>query len=238
MTKVDRLRIGILVALGTLVVIVIGYSTLYVFDLAPGVSMSSEENFRILDRELEAEPIEVIEFFSYTCPFCYALDPMIESWKDGLPNNVQFKRIHVSYDSTTSRLARTYRALQSQRQLEDNHTRIFEAIHEDNKTFLSDQAIADYLEPHGVDREAFLTAFAGRQISRRVQVDSSFVRETESRGVPAMLVANKYLISASGGNRAMLATVDWLIEEINAGRAPSDELTDAEQSADEAEAES
>src|SRR5438309_1835425 len=37
--------------------------------------------------------IEVLEFFWYRCPHCYALEPDLESWAKRLPRDVQFKRL-------------------------------------------------------------------------------------------------------------------------------------------------
>src|SRR5512142_2169703 len=38
--------------------------------------------------------IEVIEFYWYGCPHCFALEPYVEAWeKSGKPANVVFKRV-------------------------------------------------------------------------------------------------------------------------------------------------
>ena len=234
MTKVERVRIGIIAALAVLIVVVIGYSTLYALNLVPGSSTDVEENFRTLDRELISDPVEVVEFFSYTCPFCYALEPMVEDWLADLPEGVEFRRIHVAFDTRTSRLARTFQVLESQNLLPGNHVEIFEAIHDRDTLFLSDDAIANFLQDQGVDREQFMRVFGGRQIARQIQVDMDLIREVGGGAVPAMFVANKYMVSAQAGNRTMLDTVDWLIGEIRANRAPtgdvpSEELHDTEE---------
>jgi thiol:disulfide interchange protein DsbA len=41
--------------------------------------------------------IEVIEFYWYGCPHCFALEPYVEAWeKAGLPKDVVFKRVPES----------------------------------------------------------------------------------------------------------------------------------------------
>jgi protein dithiol oxidoreductase (disulfide-forming) len=41
--------------------------------------------------------IEVIEFYWYGCPHCFALEPYVEAWeKSGLPKDVVFKRVPES----------------------------------------------------------------------------------------------------------------------------------------------
>ena len=39
--------------------------------------------------------IEVVEFFWYGCPHCYACEPAIEEWSKRLPNDVSFRKVHV-----------------------------------------------------------------------------------------------------------------------------------------------
>ena len=39
--------------------------------------------------------IEVIEFFSYACPHCSDLNPLVAPWVAKLPADVAFKRIPV-----------------------------------------------------------------------------------------------------------------------------------------------
>ena len=39
--------------------------------------------------------IEVIEFFSYGCPHCNDLEPILDAWVAKLPPDVQFRRVPV-----------------------------------------------------------------------------------------------------------------------------------------------
>ncbi len=221
MTKVERVRIALLSTLGAILVVVIGYSTLYALNLVPGWGTSTERSFITLDRPEKTEPIEVVEFFSYACPHCANLEPMLDGWVAGLGENVDFKRVHIAIDTLTTRLARTYLVLESQDLLEQNHRRIFDAIHERNITFLNDQQLAEFMHGRGIESDRFLSALNGRFVSRSVESNRQLAIDTRTLGVPALLIANKYQVTARGGNRQMLATADWLVEEIQAGRDPS-----------------
>ena len=39
-----------------------------------------------------SDRVEVLEFFWYRCPHCYALEPELEAWAKRLPRDVQFRR--------------------------------------------------------------------------------------------------------------------------------------------------
>ncbi|MGE5668772.1 MAG: thiol:disulfide interchange protein DsbA/DsbL, partial [Betaproteobacteria bacterium] len=41
--------------------------------------------------------IEVIEFFSYGCPHCAALEPYLDAWRAKLPADVTFRRVPVLF---------------------------------------------------------------------------------------------------------------------------------------------
>lgn len=227
MTKVERVRIALLSTLGVIVVAVMGYSTLYALNLVPGWGTSTERTFSTLDRPLENDPIEVIEFFSYACPHCANLEPMLDGWVDGLGENVEFKRVHIAVDTITTRLAKTYLVLESQGLLEENHRRMFAAIHERNITFLNDDQVADFVDDRGIDRARFLSALEGRYVTRSVEMDRQFAVETGTIGVPALLIGNKYRVTAQGGNRQLISTAQWLIDELQAGRDPSVSLEES-----------
>jgi thiol:disulfide interchange protein DsbA len=230
MTKVERVRIGLLGSLGVIVIAVIGYSTLYALNLVPGWGTSTERTYITLDRPLQDDPIEVVEFFSYACPHCSNLESMLDGWVAGLPGNVDFKRVHIAIDTLTTRLAKTHLVLESQGLLEENHRRLFDAIHERNITFLNDEQVAEFINGHGIESDRFLTALNGRYITRAIDSSRQFAVETRTLGVPALLIANKFQVTARGGNRQLLATAQWLIDELQAGRDPS--IVPEEQSAD------
>ncbi len=57
------------------------------------------------------DKIEVIEFFSYTCPHCRNLEPSAQAWLKRKPDNVAFVRIAVSFSPAWEPSARAYYAV-------------------------------------------------------------------------------------------------------------------------------
>ena len=75
--------------------------------------------------------IEVIEFFSYGCRYCYDLQPTIDKWSKKLPSDVVFKRIPVSFGRFQwASLAKLYYVLETTGDLARLDRAIFEALHE------------------------------------------------------------------------------------------------------------
>jgi thiol:disulfide interchange protein DsbA len=41
--------------------------------------------------------VEVVEFFWYSCPHCFALEPLVEQWLARLPPDVSFRRAPAAF---------------------------------------------------------------------------------------------------------------------------------------------
>ena len=50
--------------------------------------------------------IEVVEFFFYLCPHCFAFDPVLEQWLKTLPADVSFRRVPIGTQAQLKLLAR------------------------------------------------------------------------------------------------------------------------------------
>ena len=129
--------------------------------------------------------------------------------------------IPLSFSPQWELLAQAYFALQSVNALDENHERIFKAIHDNGKQFLTADMIADFVDGHGVTREAFLAAFNSPATARAL-ADASRARERALRvnSVPYLTVADHYAINMDTVPRKKaFDVVDFLIAKIRAERA-------------------
>ncbi len=76
--------------------------------------------------------VEVLEFFWYACPHCYAIDPLVETWKKTKPAYISFSRVPVMWNEGHRSLARLYYTLDSMGKLNDLHAAIWKEIHVKN----------------------------------------------------------------------------------------------------------
>ena len=57
-------------------------------------------DYRTLEQKQQTDSgkkVEVVEFFWYSCPHCYALDPELEAWVKKQGDNINFRRIPVAF---------------------------------------------------------------------------------------------------------------------------------------------
>ena len=117
--------------------------------------------------------IDVMEFFSYHCPHCAALDPKLNEWIKTLPKDVYFHRSPVIFQKPWINGASLYYGLVATKQVDKFHANIFKAVHEQHMPILSDpKALSDWIVKGGGDAtslNAAMNSFSGQNYLTRSQ---------------------------------------------------------------------
>src|SRR4051812_24264044 len=69
--------------------------------------------------------VEVIEFFAYYCPHCFAFEPSLEAWVKKQGDNTVFKRVHVSGGASVLPQQRLFYTLDAMGLLPQYHQKVF-----------------------------------------------------------------------------------------------------------------
>jgi protein dithiol oxidoreductase (disulfide-forming) len=166
--------------------------------------------------------IEVIEFFWYRCPHCYALEPQLASWLKQLPKDAQFRRIPAVFSDEWAIDARIFYTLETMGQEERVHKALFDAIHQQGGVKLKGEAYAkwaaDWLSRQGVDARKYDETFRSFTVSTKVRRASQMTAAYKFDGVPAMAVQGRYIVNASN---SMLAVTDYLIGQVRKAAPPA-----------------
>ncbi len=161
--------------------------------------------------------IEVLEFFWYRCPHCYALEPDLESWAKRLPRDVQFKRLPGILNDDWAVDARIFYTLEAIGELDRLHRPLFDTIHQQGGVRLHGDAfakwVAEWLVKQKVDVAKYDAAFRSFTVESKLRRAAQMGRAYRLDGVPTLAVQGRYLVVASTSRRAMLATADFLIGE-------------------------
>jgi protein dithiol oxidoreductase (disulfide-forming) len=161
--------------------------------------------------------IEVIEFFWYRCPHCYALEPELESWVKRLPRDVQFRRVPGILNEEWAVDARIYYALEAMGEVGRLHRSLFDAIHQQGGVRLHGDAfakwVADWLAKQKVDMAKYDAALHSFTVESKLRRAAQMARSYGLDGVPSLTVQGRYLVVASTSQKAMLDTTDFLIGE-------------------------
>jgi thiol:disulfide interchange protein DsbA len=166
-----------------------------------------------------AGQVEVLEFFWYACPHCYALDPLVEAWKKTKPAYVSFSRVPVMWNEGHRSLARLFYTLDSIGKLNDLHAAIFKEIHVKNDPMVdlsnddaqSERIQTAFVQTQGVSAEAFKNAYHSFSVENSLQRADQLVQRYRISGVPAFVINGKYVAdvgTAQGEDRLMALVSD------------------------------
>ena len=160
--------------------------------------------------------IEVTEYFSYACPHCSDLDPLVSQWSAKLPADVAFKRVPVSFNSPFYELmARLYYALDAVGDLPRLHSAVFDAVHHQGVKLIDDQSILEWVTSQGVDAKKFSDAYSSFGVSSKIKRADQLSRLAKIRGVPALVVDGRYLVVGQNirAHSELLTLTDRVIDK-------------------------
>jgi thiol:disulfide interchange protein DsbA len=172
-----------------------------------------------------AGQVEVLEFFWYACPHCYAIDPLVESWKKTKPAYISFSRVHVMWNEGHRALARLYYTLDSMGKLDQLHGEVFKAIHvnsnplvagDPNNTAESERIQTAFVTKFGISESDFKKAYHSFAVETALQRADQLVQRYRIDGVPTFVVNGKYVAdvrSADGQERLLSLVGDLAAQE-------------------------
>jgi thiol:disulfide interchange protein DsbA len=172
-----------------------------------------------------AGQVEVLEFFWYACPHCYALDSMVEAWKKTKPAYVTFSRVHVLWNEGHRALARLYYTLDSMGKLDQLHSQIFEEIHvhgnpltaaDPSNAAESERIQAAFVKKFGISETDFKNAYHSMAVDLAVQKADELVQRYRIDGVPRFVVNGKYIadVASAGSAERLISLVgDLAVQE-------------------------
>jgi protein dithiol oxidoreductase (disulfide-forming) len=165
--------------------------------------------------------IEVIEFFYYGCPHCYQLEPHLKSWLKQKPADVEFKTQPAVFRESWLPLTKAYFALEATGNLARLHEKLFAALHDQNVPISTDDALFDWVEKQGVDRDKFADVYKSFGVQGKTQRAVQMTKEYRIAGTPSMVIDGKYITSGSmtGSHESMMKVVDYLIAKARGGKS-------------------
>jgi thiol:disulfide interchange protein DsbA len=156
--------------------------------------------------------IEVLEFFWYGCPHCYALEPSVNAWAKNAPKDVVFKRVPATTGGWEE-LARMYYTLETMNLLDQYHQKVFDAIHKDHKNLGNKKIREEWLAANGIDPVKYAETEKSFTVATKLQRSKQLTYAYKVDSVPRVFVNGKYYTGAelAGGQQNIFAVVDQLV---------------------------
>ena len=139
--------------------------------------------------------VEVTEFFSYNCPHCNVFEPVLAEWVKKNADKVVFRRVHVALLGGDVALQRTYLTLEALGLVEQNHLKLFDAVHKERMRISNDEAVFAWASKAGLEREKFIGAYRSFGLQSKVNRTQSTVQAYKIDSWPMIAVGGRYLTS-------------------------------------------
>jgi len=161
------------------------------------------------------DKVEVVEMFWYGCGHCFSFEPVLEAWLKKKPDNVSFKRIPAVFAQNWVPAARAFYAAAALGVSDKLHRPLFDAIHVDQRKLFDEDSLIKFAGEVGIPEDEFRNAYDGMTIDGKVKQAMFATRDYQIDGVPSIIVAGKYRVTASmaGSQKAMLKVVDFLVDK-------------------------
>jgi thiol:disulfide interchange protein DsbA len=150
--------------------------------------------------------VEVLEFFWYACPHCYALEPKVDAWLKKKPANVTFVRVPVLWNEGHRSLARLYYTLDVMGKIGELHPAIFKEIHvggnpltgvDPGNTAESERVQAAFVRKFNIVEDEFRRNYHSIAVDTAMQRAANLVERYRVSSVPTFVVNGKYVTDES-----------------------------------------
>jgi protein dithiol oxidoreductase (disulfide-forming) len=159
--------------------------------------------------------IDVVEFFWYGCPHCYAFEPLLETWAKRLPADVSFRQVPVGFMAPHQNHQRLFFALEEMGALPTLHRKVFNAMHQQGKRLANDADIAQFAKDNGADGDRLVQLMKGFSVSTKATRAKQLADAYKIDGVPALGIHGRFYTAASlaGSHERALSVTDFLIQQ-------------------------
>ena len=142
--------------------------------------------------------VEVLDFFWYGCPHCYAFLPELEAWRRKQAADVDFRHVAVDFgDPGREAHTKIFYALQVLNRVDDMHVKVFDAFHLKHLRLNDRDSIADFMVASGIPRDKWLAAFDSFSVGGLVRRARIVSQNYTIDGTPTIAVDGRYLTSPS-----------------------------------------
>ncbi|HKM14505.1 MAG TPA: thiol:disulfide interchange protein DsbA/DsbL [Marinospirillum sp.] len=170
--------------------------------------------------QVTADKIEVTAVFSYTCGYCYQLEPQLQTWTLKQSSDVQVVKLPAAFNKQWEHLARAYYIMDVLNLTEQAHMAMFNAIHQQNANLGSQRALGNFFEQYGIKSDQTEQLYTSFGVESRLRQDVARIKAYRITGVPALVIDGRYVVDgkSAGSLENMLVVADKLINEIRQSR--------------------
>jgi len=158
--------------------------------------------------------VEVLEYFWFGCPHCYAFEPTINEWAANKPDYVEFVREAPPLNPNWRPHSEAFYAAEQLGVTEKFFDPMFNGIHADKRRLHNRKEIAKFAGELGIDSREFLSAMKSFAVETRMRQGMQRAVGSGITGVPSIVIAGKYRTGnrLAGGHEGIVRVINELVE--------------------------
>ena len=183
------------------------------------VSAQAAGGYEILSTPMntaDPEKVEVLEFFWFGCPHCFAFEPAINNYHHNKPDHVAFVREAPALNPNWEQHSRIFYAARSLDIVDQIVEKVFDEIHLNKNRLRNPKDAGKFIESLdvGVDSDKFQKTMKSFAVDAGLRRSLQLAQQSGITGVPAIIVNGKYRTSVSmaGGHDAVIQVIERLVE--------------------------
>ncbi|HAW93405.1 MULTISPECIES: thiol:disulfide interchange protein DsbA/DsbL [unclassified Arsukibacterium] len=160
------------------------------------------KHYQVIAEQASAKPV-VKEYFSFFCGGCYGFEPVAQSLAKKLPDNAEFKKVHVDFIRAASpeiqdMLARAYLVGKNMGKGDQVASAIFNQIHRSRVPFVNEDDVRSLMLINDIPAEEYekaMRSFSIRGAANQMKKEQNELSESRVlSSVPMLVVNDKYKI--------------------------------------------
>jgi len=181
-------------------------------------AQSAKKPYAVIDPPLvtkDPTKVEVLEFFWFGCPHCYAFEPAINDWAADKPDYVSFVREAPPLNPSWEGHSRAFYAAQALGVTEDFFEPMFHAIHQEKRALRDPKRIAKFAAEQGIDEDKFRKAMKSFSVDAGLRRGVSLASKAGITGVPSILINGRFRTGSSlaGSHQGIINVINTLVAE-------------------------
>ena len=164
------------------------------------LAQSANQGYELIDPPLNTrvtDKVEVIEYFWFGCPHCFAFEPSIMKWDEEKPDYIEFVREAPPLNPSWEPHSRAFYAAELMGVSEEFFEPMFNAIHVTKRALRSPKQIADFAGELGIDEDKFAKTMDSFAVNTKMSQSMQLASASGIRGVPSIAINGKYLTGGS-----------------------------------------
>jgi thiol:disulfide interchange protein DsbA len=168
-----------------------------------------------------AGQVEVLEFFWYACPHCYALEPAVQTWLKSKPAYITFTRVPVEWNEGHRSLAHLFYTLEAMGKLNEVHAEVFKEIQvggdpligpDPNNAAAAERVQLSFIKKLGLSDADFEKYYHDMNVETAMQRADQLVQRYRITSVPMFVVNGKYVgdVTTAGGPEKLMSLINDL----------------------------